>query len=112
MDKGSGEMRQKSLAQGLELPMDDALVVAYRDAVSGLEYARRAMDFQWHGLTVALRGYQRVVLLNWRVLRSTGEYPWDRLCDELRGTGVANLHEELSRLRLRPLHHALDTGFE
>jgi glycosidase len=107
MDKGSGELRQKSLAQGLQLPMDGEVVIAYRDTASGLEFLRRAMDFYWHGLGVELRGYQRVVLLNWRELRSTEEYPWDRLCDDLHGQGVSNLDEALSRLRLRPLHDAL-----
>jgi glycosidase len=107
MDKGSGELRHKSLAQGLELPMDGEVVIAYRDTASGLDFLRRALDFYWHGLGVELRGYQRVVLLNWRELRSTAEYPWDRLCDELQGKGVPNLDEALSRMRLRPLHDAL-----
>ena len=46
-------------------------------------------------------------LLDWRELRSSAEYPWDWLCDTLRGAGVANLDQELTRLRLRPLHDTL-----
>ena len=107
MDKGSGELRQKNLADGLALPMDGSVTIAYRDQVSGLEYLRRATDFHWHGFGLALRGYQRVVLLDWRELRSTEEHPWDRLCDELAGEGVPHLQTALSQVRLRPLHTSL-----
>ena len=107
MDKGSGHLKQTSLTQGLALPVEDAVVVAYRDVASGLEYLRRSTDVHYHGLSLDLRGYQSVVLLNWRELRSTAEYPWDRLCDALEGRGVHSLDEALLSLRLRPLHEAL-----
>ncbi len=107
MDKGSGELRQRQLGDGLGVAADDALVVRFRDVVSGLEYLRRAMDVHWHGLSFPLRGYQRMVLLDWQELRSSAEYPWDRLCDELNGEGSPNLEEALSHLRLRPVHDAL-----
>jgi hypothetical protein len=54
-----------------------------------------------------LRGYQYVVLLNWRELRSTSEQPWDRLCDALAGKGVNSVDQTIAQLRLRPLHEAL-----
>jgi hypothetical protein len=56
---------------------------------------------------VDLRGYQHMVLLDWRQLRSTEEQPWDKLCDALNGAGVYSVNEALSKLRLRPLHEAL-----
>ena len=104
IDKGSGTLKQRSLAQGLSLPMDGQVVLAYRDSTSGLEYLRRAMDFYWHGLNLTLRGYQSVVMLDFRELRSSAEYPWDWLCEELNGVGVPNLDDALTKLRLRPLH--------
>jgi glycosidase len=107
MDKGSGELRQKSLADGLALPYDDAVIFAYRDSTHGLEYLRRATDIHRHGLNFDLGGFQCMVLLHWREFRSSAEYPWDRLCDTLQGAGVPNLDEELAKLRLRPLHNAL-----
>jgi Alpha amylase, catalytic domain len=106
MDKGSGQMRQRSLADGLGLPTNESLIIRYRDT-NGLEYLRRATDIHWHGLTFELRGFQCVCLLDWHELRSTAEYPWEWLCDTLRGTGVANLDQELTRLRLGPLHNTL-----
>ncbi|WP_213806261.1 alpha-amylase family glycosyl hydrolase [Granulicella sp. dw_53] len=107
MDKGSGELRQKGLADALALAGEESMVVAYRDTARGLEYLRRATEFHQHGLSLELRGYQYVVLLNWRELRSTTLQPWDRLCDALNGAGVYSVEEALSKLRLRPLHGAL-----
>jgi len=107
MDKGSGELRQRSLAEGLGLRWDDAAILAYRDTARGLEYLRRSSDIFKQGMTVSLRGYQYVVLLNWRELHSSAEWPWDRLCDELSGAGVPNLDEAIVKLRLRSLHDVL-----
>ena len=107
MDKGSGELRQRQLAEGLALPWDESVVVRYRDSASGLEYLRRSSEVHQQGLNFSLRGYQYIVLLDWRDLHSTAEWPWDRLCDELQGAGVPNLDEALLHMRLRPLHAAL-----
>jgi hypothetical protein len=106
-DKGSGTFRQRSLVEGLALHVEDSMIVAYRDTARGLEYLRRSTDFDRNGLRVDLRGYQHMVLLDWRQLRSTAEQPWDRLCDALNGAGVYSVNEALSKLRLRPLHEAL-----
>jgi hypothetical protein len=107
MDKGSGEMRQTALSDGLAVPFDHSLVLAYRDIASGLEYLRRASDLHHHGLGLELRGYQTVVLLHWRELRSTAEHPWDALCDALGGRGVHSADEALLKLKFGPVHEAL-----
>jgi hypothetical protein len=108
MDKGSGELRQRSLSEGLGIPWDDSLILRYSDHAHGLEYLRRATDIHRSGLTLDLRGYQYAVLLDWQDLHSTAEQPWDRLCDSLSGAGVHSLDHALSQLRLRPLHEALE----
>jgi hypothetical protein len=107
LEKASGSMQQKSLAFGLDLPNDDSTVIAYRDNVLGLEYLRRTNDLRDRGLTLGLRGYQHVALLNWRELRSTAAQPWDRLCDALHGAGVYSIEEALSKLQIRPLLEAM-----
>ncbi len=110
MDKGSGEMRQRTLAEGLGLRWDAAAILSYRDTASGLEYLHWSHEIFENGLNFSLRGYQYVVLLNFRELHSTEEWPWDRLCDELHGAGVPNLDEAIVKMRLRPLHEALRTA--
>ena len=107
LDKASGSFQQRSLASGLDLQRENSLVIGYKDSVLGLEYLRRATDFHDSGLTLGLRGYQHVVLLNWRELRSTAAYPWDRLCDALHGSGVYSIDEALSKLQLQPILEAL-----
>ena len=107
MDKGSGELRQRSLLEGLGFASSDGVMVAYRDVTTNLEYLRRSTSLAHEGLSMPLRGYQYAVLLHWRELRATGDQPWDQLCDALGGAGVHSLEEALSKLRLRPLHEAL-----
>jgi hypothetical protein len=107
LDKDTGSLKQRSLAQGLNLPNDGATVITYTDTVTGLEYLRRSTELHDHGLALGLRGYQHVALLNWRELRSTAAQPWDQLCDALHGAGVYSVEEALSKLQVRPLLEAL-----
>ncbi len=107
LEKHTGALRQRSLADGLNLPHDGSTLLAYRDTVMDLEYLRRPSSLRDHGLTLELRGYQHVVLLNWRELQPSETQPWDRLCDTLNGSGVHSVHEAMSQLRLQPLVDAL-----
>ncbi len=107
MDKGSGQLRQRSLTEALHLPSTDSIILAYKDTATNLIYLRRSKAFDHSGFSIDLRGYQYVVLQYWIELQSSAEYPWDRLCDALHGEGVYNLEEALTKLRLRPLHEAL-----
>ena len=112
MDKGSGELRQQSLTDSLDIPMDDELIMVYRDTARGLEYLKRAGDFHRNGLSMELRGYQYAVLLDWREYRHSAEWPWGELCDSLHGEGVPNADEALWKLKLRPVHQALRRAIE
>ena len=107
MDKGSGELRQRTLSDALHIPSDPNLYVAWRDTASHLEYLRRSSDFDHHGFTLDLRGFQYAVLLDWRELYASADRPWDQLAGALGGGGVHSLDEALTKLRLRPLHEAL-----
>ena len=107
MDKVSGQMRQRQLSEAMDLRSDDGTIIGYHDAARGLSFLRRSRDLDYQGLTMDLRGYQYVVLQEFRELQATAEAPWDQLCDALQGGGVHNLDEALSKLRLRPLHQAL-----
>ncbi len=106
-DKGSGQLRQQRLRDGLGLGGGPGVVLAFRDSLTGLEYLRRANDVLDQGLTVDLHAYQCHVFLDWRPMHSTAQYPWDRLCDFLNGRGVPNLEDALINMELRPVHDAL-----
>jgi glycosidase len=111
-DKGAGGLRQQRLRDGLGLSGDTGVVLAFRDSLTGLEYLRRASQVLDGGLTLDLHAYQSYVFLDWRELRPTAEYPWDRLCDALGGRGVRNLEDALVNLELRPVHDALRRQLE
>jgi glycosidase len=106
-DKGSGQLRQRRLAEGLGLSGDRGSVIAWRDSLTGLEYLRRAHDLYDCGLTLSLGAYQCHVFLDWRELHPTAEKPWDRLADALNGRGVRSLEDELVGLELKSVHAAL-----
>ena len=111
-DKHSGGLRKQELKDGLGLSGDPALILAYRDSLTGLEYLRRAHQLATQGLTLTLHAYQCHVFLDWRELRSTAEWPWDRLCDHLNGQGVPNLDDALINLALKPLHDSLRVAID
>jgi glycosidase len=106
-DKGSNQLRQQRLREGLGLSDNPSAVLAWRDSLTGLEYLRRARNLAERGLTLDLHAYKCHVFLDWRELYSTAEQPWDRLCDQLNGCGVANLDDALVNLELQPAHDAL-----
>ena len=111
-DKGAGQLRQQRIREGLGLTDNSAVVLAWRDSLTGLEYLRRASDLAQQGLRLNLHAYQCHVLLDWRELYSTREKPWDRLSDHLNGRGVANLDDALVRMELQPTHDALRVQLE
>jgi glycosidase len=105
-DKGAGQLRQQRLREGLGLSGDHSLIFGFKDSLTGLEYLRRSSDLSERGLTLDLHAYQCHVYLDWRELQSTAEQPWDRLCDQLNGSGVPSLNDALVNLELRPVHTA------
>jgi hypothetical protein len=112
IDKANGELRQRTLQDGLNLPTDHEVIFAFRDVSNGLEYLRRASDLHQKGFSIHLSAYKYHVFLHWRELRASREYPWDRLHDSLHGAGVPNLDEALDQLRLQPLHDAFRAALE
>ena len=106
-DKAAGHLRQQRLREGLGISGDSALLLAFRDELTGLEYLRYAGQVANQGLTLDLHAYQCHVFLDWRELRPTPAQPWDRLCDQLNGAGVPSLDDALVALELRPSHDAL-----
>ncbi len=112
MDKGSGQLRQRSLTDALALPTDRDAILAWRDNATGLHHLRRAHEFNERGFHVDLRGYGYTVLLHWRELRADATHAWDRLCDVLGGRGVPDLDRALLALELEPVHQALRSTLE
>ena len=110
-DKGSGQIRQQSLWEGLGLN-DSGSILRFRDSLTGLEYLRRAHEVAERGLRLELHPYQSHVFLDWRELHAGAGKAWDRLCDHLAGRGVPNLDDALVNLEMRPVHDALRAALD
>ena len=106
-DKGSGQLRQRRLGEGLGLTGNRNVILAWRNSLTGLEFLRRAGEVLDHGFRIHLHAYQSYVFLDWRELRPSAQHPWDRLCDHLHGQGVPNIEDALVDLELQPVHDAL-----
>ena len=111
-DKGSSQLRQRRIHDGLGIDGSSGAILAWRDSLTGLEYLRRAGDLAGRGLTFHLHAYQCHVLMDWHEKWASAEKPWDRLCDQLNGHGVPSLEDALIDLELQPLHHALRAVFD
>jgi glycosidase len=87
VDKASGDLRQRSLAEGLDLPFEGFVI--FKDYVTGMEYIRSCSQLWARGLFVKLGAYQHYAFLDWRIL------PWDEkwaaVHDELNGAGVESV---------------------
>ena len=110
-DKGAGQLRQRSLWEGLDL-QDRGSIVAWRDSLTGLHYLRRAHEVADQGITVSLHAYQSYVFLDFREMHATADKGWDRLCDHLAGRGVPDLEDALIDLELLPVHNALKAALD
>jgi glycosidase len=101
---GSKRLVRRSLADGLGIPGDDGVFVAFRDARTGLEYLRSGRALREHGLFVALDAYQGHVFWEFRELHDGVAGQWARLAAMLDGRGVLSLEDSLRELQLEPVH--------
>ncbi|HEY1579982.1 MAG TPA: alpha-amylase family glycosyl hydrolase [Terracidiphilus sp.] len=106
-DKGSSQLRQRRIHEGLGVGGDSCAILAYRDSLTGLEYLLRADNVADRGITFHLHAYQCHVFMDWHEKWASAEKPWDRLCDQLNGDGVQSLEEALIDMELQPVHQAL-----
>ncbi len=108
---GGRRLVRRTLGEGWGLPRDPAILVRFRDHVSGLEHLHRANDVHERGLYVELPAYGRHVFVDVAEVRDGSAGLWGRLADRLAGRGVASLDASLRELELEPVHAALRRVF-
>jgi glycosidase len=86
LDKGAGELRRKSLGEGLSLPFEGYVI--FKDFVTHLEYIRSCEELRQKGLYVELHAYQHHAFMDWRFV--AGE-KWVAVHDALNGAGVESI---------------------
>jgi hypothetical protein len=93
MEKSSGNLVQKTLAEGLGLPGDGYAI--FNDYVNHLEYIRPCGELIEKGLFVRLGAYQCQVFMDWRFVH--GEQ-WRVLYEALIGVGVQSMQVKYDEL--------------
>jgi hypothetical protein len=93
MDKGSGNMIQRTLAEGLNLPQDGYAI--FKDYVTHLEYIRPCAELREQGIFVQLNAYQCHAFLDWRFVSGEG---WRQIHDELNGAGLPSMQDKWNEL--------------
>jgi hypothetical protein len=86
LDKGTGDLRQKSLAEGLSLPFEGFVI--FKDYVTHLEYIRSCEELWQKGLYVELHAYQHHVFMDWRFV---DDEKWRDVDIALHGAGIESM---------------------
>ena len=108
---GSKRKVRRSLAEGLGIPDDPGVFVAFRDARSGLESLRSAHELWRRGLYVSLDAYGGHVFWEFREIHDGSAGQWARLAERLGERGVPSLDDALRELQLEPVHSPLRAIF-
>jgi glycosidase len=102
VDKASGDLRQKSLAEGLGAPYEGFVI--FRDLVTHLEHIRSCEELWWKGLYFELQAYQCHTFLDWRFVE---DERWGEICDALNGAGVESMQAKWEE-RFAPAEEAVE----
>jgi glycosidase len=102
-DDEDNKVIQKTIGNGLSLRDDDNYYCIFKDHITGLEYIRNSREFHDKGFYVELRGYQSVVLTDFREVQDNEWRHHAHLHDFLAGRGVTNISEALQELVYKPL---------
>jgi glycosidase len=86
LDKSTGDLRQKSLAEALSLPFEGYVI--FKDYVTRLEYIRSCEELWQKGLYVELHAYQHHVFMDWRFV---DDERWGTVNSELNGAGIESM---------------------
>ena len=93
LDKSTGDLRQKSMAEALSLPFEGYVI--FKDYVSHLEYIRSCEELWQKGLYVELHAYQHHVFMDWRFVDDGN---WGMVTSVLSGAGVESMQAKYNEM--------------
>jgi glycosidase len=102
MDKGSGNMIQKTLGEGLGLGGGERDYVLFRDVTSGLEYIRPSRELVEKGLYVELGAYKCHAFVDFRELTDDNGQ-WTEVFRALNGSGVPSVDGKRNEMFAPPV---------
>ncbi len=100
------QLRQKSLAEGLNISNNDDRYICFREAGSGLEFIRSCKDIYEQGLYVELGAYKYQIFVNFHDVQRSDAKPYELLAGELNGRGVPSIEDALNEYLYRDILHA------
>ena len=89
LDKNTGDLRQKSLAEALGLPFEGYVIL--KDYVTHLEYIRSCEELWQKGMYLELHAYQHHVFMDWRFVEESN---WELVHSALNGAGVESMQSK------------------
>jgi hypothetical protein len=93
LDKGSGKLVQRNLAEGIGLPKVGYVI--FKDYSTQLEYIRSCAEIWEKGMYVELGAYQCHAFMDFRFV---GDKEWQIIHDGLNGAGVPSMQDEWRKL--------------
>jgi glycosidase len=108
MDKVSGNLVQKNLAEALDIPRVGFAI--FKDIVTSLEYIRSCREMTEKGLFLELKEYQCHVFLDWRFVNGD---EWKAVYESLNSAGVESIfrrHDELFTSRIETIAPEVKKG--
>jgi glycosidase len=102
MDKGSGNMIQKTLGEGLGLSGGERDYVIFRDVTTGQEYIRASRELVEKGLYVELGAYKCHAFVDFREVNDDSGH-WAEVYKALNGGGVPSVEGKLNEMFAPPV---------
>jgi glycosidase len=93
LDKLTGDLRQKSLAEGLSLPFEGFVI--FKDYVTHLEYIRSCAELWEKGLYLELGAYQHHTFMDFRFVESS---EWELVNRALNSAGVESMQAKFDEM--------------
>jgi glycosidase len=102
-DKGSGQLCQRDIHEGLKAHGNEKNFVILRDHIAGLEYMRQSRDVQRRGLYFELGAFKYRIFTDIREIYDT-DGSFQALYEQIGWQGVPDVQDAKEDLRLTPLH--------
>ena len=97
-----------SLAEALELPLNESAFVLFRDHVSNTWFIRKTLELHQNGLYVSLGAYKYHVFLDFKVIPYDVSGFYQRLYRYMQGNSTASIEEEAIKLLIEPMMDCAD----
>jgi len=106
-DSENRELIRKDIVSGLGLQNSDQWFVRFRDLRTNLEYIRSNTEMGENGFFTELAGYEYRLFTEFKEIRDDPDGNYSQLNLYLNGSGVPDLDDLLTEMKLEPVHRDL-----